>query len=68
MALLLLGNVFYRLFVSTDYLLAVAWFVAGVLALLRARQLSPIANRAVRIVFWLVGIGILIAIWLPTIL
>lgn len=64
-ALLFLSNTYYRLFVEIDYLLAVVWFVAGMLMLLRARQLSPIHNRIVRFGFWIVSIIVLVIIWLP---
>jgi hypothetical protein len=57
------SNVLYRIFIRPDYLLAVAWFVAGLLFVLRARQLAPIQNRIVRTIFWIIGIGILVAIW-----
>lgn len=55
----------YALLGRSDYLAAMGWFAAGVFFYLRSHQLTPIANQMVRIIFWVIGLGILVALWLP---
>lgn len=54
----------YNIFVKPAYLLAVGWLVSSILFFLRSRQLFPIRNRLTRGIFWLIGIGILVVLWL----
>lgn len=65
-ALLVTSSGVYALGMRSDYVTAIGWFVAGIFFYLRSRQLVPIVNRLVRLGFWVVGLGLLVAIWWPT--
>ncbi len=65
-SLFLLSSALYSIFIKPSYLVGAGWLTSAILIYLRSRQLVPIANRLVRLGFWVVGLGLLVAIWWPT--
>lgn len=66
-ALALFMSALYTILIKPSYLVASGWLVSSMLFYLRSRQLAPIQNRIVRLIFWLIALGVLAAIWWLTV-
>lgn len=62
-SLFLLSSALYSIFIKPSYLVGAGWLISAILVYLRSLQLTPIRHRMVRMVFWVVGLGLLVAIW-----